>query len=777
MRDHARPPSSIAARLGGWSVRHRKTAIIGWLVFVIVASVAGAMAGQVNMKPYETGAGDSARAEKILADAGIQQPAAEMVIVHSRGPYGWRAAAGAVEAGVRATGRVDHVQAPLASKDGLDGLVRFDLTGDAESAPDRVQPVLDAVARVRAAHPEVTIGQFGDASSGKWLNDVLGSDFAQAEWTAVPLALGILLVAFGALLAALLPVGLALTAFVAANGLLALASHELHVFDTTSSVMLLMGLAVGVDYCLFYIRRERDERAAGLDKDAALRVAAATSGRSVLVSGLTVMLAMAGMFLSGLLLFKGFALATMLVVLIAMLGSVTVLPALLSLAGDKVEFGRIPFLNRRRTGGRTVGGRVSAVLLRPVLARPAVFAVLAAGVLLVLAAPAAGMRAEQLRLDQQMPKGAPMVGAYQQITAAFPGGPSPANVVVKATDIGSPRVRQAVADLRSEAARSGEFGSLVTVTTDARRNIAQIHVPLAGDGEGATSRHALTTLREKIVPATVGGVATAYVTGQLADSVDFTAQLRSDIVPVFLFVMIVTFVLMLVSFRSVAVAVTAILLNLLSVGAAYGVMVAVFQHGWGASLFGTAPAGAIESWLPLFVFVVLFGLSMDYHVFVVSRIREARDGGMAGRSHGGESSGMATRDAVAYGIRSSAGVVTSAAVIMVAIFAVFATLSMQDMKQMGVGLAVAVLLDATVVRAVLLPSAMALLGEANWWLPRWLEWLPRVSHGEAGAAGNARWPRHVARSGTLVRAAVPVHIPGAPEMTRRPPEARRSSEA
>ena len=760
MRDQTRPPSSIAARLGGWSVRHRRAAIVGWLVFVIVASVAGAMAGQVTMKPYETGAGDSARAEKILADAGIEQPAGEMVIVHSRDPGGWRAAADAVAAGVRATGRVEHVQAPLAAKDGRDGLVRFDLTGAAESAPDRVQPVLDAVARVRAAHPEVTVGQFGDASSGKWLNDVLGKDFAKAEWTAVPLALGILLVAFGAVLAALLPVGLALTAFVAANGLLAVASHELHVFDTTSSVMLLMGLAVGVDYCLFYIRRERDERAAGLDKDAALRVAAATSGRSVLVSGCTVMLAMAGMFLSGLLLFKGFALATMLVVLIAMLGSVTVLPALLSLAGDKVELGRIPILNRRRTGrtgraGRTdrasgrhhrtsTGGRVSAALLRPVLARPAISAVLAAGVLLVLAAPAVGMDAEQLRLDQQMPKGTPMVAAYQQITRAFPGGPAPAKVVVKAADIGSPRVRQAVADLRSEVARSTEFGSPVTVTTG--RNIAQLDVPLAGDGDDATSRHALTTLRERIVPATVGGVATAYVTGQLADSVDFTAQLGGDVVPVFAFVMVVTFLLMLVSFRSVAVAVTAIVLNLLSVAAAYGVMVAVFQHGWGAGLFGAEPAGAIESWLPLFVFVVLFGLSMDYHVFVVSRIREAHD------------RGLVTRDAVAYGIRSSAGVVTSAAVIMVAIFAVFATLSMQDMKQMGVGLAVAVLLDATVVRAVLLPSVMALLGEANWWLPRWLGRLPRVSHGEAGP-GNAPWPPHVVRSGTLVRAAVPVHIP------------------
>ncbi|MGI5232487.1 MMPL family transporter [Actinoallomurus sp. CA-142502] len=728
MRSHVRgrhaPPSSFAARIGGWSVRHRKTAIIGWLLFVIAASVIGGMAGQANMKPYENAAGDSARAQKILYDAGIKDPAGEMVIVHSRTPGAWRDAAKDVSAAVRATGLVGTVAPAVTSADGRDGLVRFTMTGDPETAADRVQPVLDAVGRVRAAHPEVTIGQFGDASGGKWLNDVLSKDFARAEWTGVPLAIGILLVAFGALLAALLPVGLALTAFVAANGVLAVASHALHLFDTTSSVMLLVGLAVGVDYCLFYIRRERDERAAGHDRQTALRIAAATSGRSVLISGLTVMLAMAGMFLSGLLLFNGFALATILVVFIAMLGSVTVLPALLSLLGDKVELGRIPFLGRRR-GRRATRGGVSAAVLRPVLARPAIFAVLAAVVMLVLAAPTLGMRTQQLGLDQEMPKGTPTLEAYQRISTAFPGGPAPAKVVLKAADIRSPEVRKAISALKSRTGHDGEFRAPATVTTHARQNVAEIAVPLAGDGRNATSRHALKTLREQIVPATVGAAGTAYVTGELADSVDFNDQLNADIVPVFVFVMIVTFVLMLISFRSLTVAITSILLNLLSVAAAYGVMVAVFQHGWGAGLFGTEPVGAIEGWMPLFVFVVLFGLSMDYHVFVVSRIREARD------------RGLRTPDAVAHGVRSSAGVVTSAAVIMVAVFAVFATLSMQDMKQMGVGLAVAVLLDATVVRAVLLPSVMALLGERNWYLPRWLGRLPQVSHGEEPAPPRA----------------------------------------
>src|SRR4051794_184327 len=483
---HGRARPSFAARLGGWSVRHRKTAVIGWLLFVIAASMIGAMAGQTTMKPYENGAGDSARAEKILADAGIQHPAGEMVILHSEQPGGWRDAAGAVAAGVRATGRIDHLQPALAAKDGRDGLVRFEMTGDADTAPDRVQPVLDAVARVEAAHPEVTIGQFGDASSGKWLNDILGKDFAQAEWTAVPLALGILLIAFGARLAALRRVGLALPAFIAANGLLAVASHSLHVFDTTSSVMLLMGLAVGVDYCLFYIRRERDERAAGHDKETALRIAAATSGRSVLVSGLTVMLAMAGMFLSGLLLFKGFALATIIVVLIAMMGSVTVLPALLSWLGDRIDAGRVPLLNRRDKRGKKESGRIAGKLLRPVLAKPKFFAAASVVVLLVLAAPALGMKTESLGLEKQFGSDSALSVAYRHINETFPGGPAPARVVVEADDTQAPAVREALAGFDK-------------VTVHRERNIAEIEVPLPG------GKAALSDLREDRLPAAFDG--------------------------------------------------------------------------------------------------------------------------------------------------------------------------------------------------------------------------------------------------------------------------------
>ncbi|WP_443050968.1 MMPL family transporter [Streptomyces sp. JV185] len=691
---------NLAARIGMWSAHHRKTAILGWLLFVVLATGIGGASGLVEMSDSENGAGDSARAEQILDDAGLGRPAGELVMVSAAKAGDWQGAARELSAVLGRTGEVADLAAPVPSEDGKEALITFDLKGDAATAPDRVQPVLDAVDGVRADHPDVTIHQFGEASAGKWLGDLLSEDFKKAEFTAVPLALGILLVAFGAVVAALLPVGLALTACLAAFGLLSLASHQLHLFQTTYSVMFLMGFAVGVDYCLFYLRRERDERAAGHDAETALRIAAATSGRAVLVSGLTVTVAMAGMFLSGLMLFKGFALATIIVVLVAVLGSVTVLPALLSWLGDRVEAGRLPFLGRRAGRRARTGGGIAGRVLRPVLSRPRTFAVASVVVLLALAAPAIGMKTEQLGLEKQFGSHSQLSVAYRQISENFPGGPDPARVVVKADDIQAPALRKALDGFEK-------------VTVHKAQNVAEIEVPLPH------GRNSLLELREERLPAAFDATgAQVYVTGETAGSVDFTEQLKRGIVPVFAFITAVTFLLMLFCFRSYVIAMTSIVLNLLSVAAAYGVMVAVFQHGWGASLIGSEGVGAIESWMPLFVLVVLFGLSMDYHVFVVSRIREARD------------RGLTTRAAIDEGVRKTAGAVTGAAVIMVAVFAVFGTLSMQDMQQMGVGLAVAVLLDATVVRMVLLPSVMALLGERNWRTPRALTRLPSLEHDE-----------------------------------------------
>jgi RND superfamily putative drug exporter len=416
-----------------------------------------------------------------------------------------------------------------------------------------------------------------------------------------------------------------------------------------------------------------------------------------------------------------------------MVGSVTVLPALLSLLGERVEKGRLPFLHpdKRRARGKRVrsaeeGSRFWSAVLRVVLAKPAVSLVVAAGTLLAIAAPALGMKTQQLTLDKEFGNSLPIVGTYNRVNDAFPGGSEPAEVVVKAHDINAADVRSALADFRTQAISSGASRGPVDIKVHAAQNVAFVYVPLVGGSDQDKAEKSLQLLRDKVRPDTLGKVdgVQAPITGQVAGSHDFSDQLLGSVAPVFAFVVVFAFLLMLLSFRSLTIAITSIVLNLLSVAAAYGILVAVFQHGWGASLVGAEGVGAIITWLPLFLFVILFGLSMDYHVFVVSRIREAR---LRGRD---------TKDAIRHGVVTTAGVVTSAAVIMVAVFAIFGTLSMQSMKQMGVGLAAAVLIDATIIRGVLLPAVMALLGERNWYLPKWLNRLPDFTHDESPEAAS-----------------------------------------
>ncbi|MCX5424524.1 MMPL family transporter [Streptomyces sp. NBC_00078] len=727
----------IAARAGGWSARHRWAAVGVWVLFVVLAMGLGSAAGRVELKDSDQLKGETHTAAKIVDDAGIDEPAGESVLIQAKGgglkatDAEFRAAVGAVIKAVDGTGKATNVRSPYTtqtiSKDGRSALVQFDMRGDAESASDRVQPVLKAVDGVQKDHETLRIGEIGSASMSKTVADAFGDDFKSAELSAVPVALGILLIAFGALVAALLPVALAITAIMATMGLMGIVSHIQPMTDTANSVMLLVGLAVGVDYCLFYLRREREERAAGRDAQTALRIAAATSGRAIVVSGITVCVAMAGMLLTGLATFEGMGLASLMVVAVAMVGSVTVLPALLSLLGERVEKGRIPFLRKamERRAARTGGeSRFWTAVLRGVLAKPLVSVLVAAGVLLAIAAPAVGMKTQNLTLDQELGDSLPIVQTYNRVNDAFPGGSEPAEVVVKAKDINAPEVKSALADFKARAVGSGASRGPVEIKLHDAQNIAYVYVPLVGGSDLDKAGASLEKLRDDVRPATLGKVdgVQAPITGQVAGSHDFNAQLGGAVVPVFAFVVIFAFLLMLLSFRSLTVAITSILLNLLSVGAAYGILVAVFQHGWGASLVGAEGVGAIITWLPLFLFVILFGLSMDYHVFVVSRIREAR---MRGRT---------TRDAIQHGVVTTAGVVTSAAVIMVAVFAIFGTLSMQSMKQMGVGLAAAVLIDATIIRGVLLPAVMALLGERNWYLPKWLHRLPDLTHDESPEA-------------------------------------------
>ncbi|MFD7466562.1 MMPL family transporter [Streptomyces tendae] len=735
MRNRETRVRGIAARAGGWSARHRWAAVGIWVLFVVLAMGLGSAAGRVDVKDSDQMGGETHTAARIVEEAGIDEPAGESVLVQAKSgdlkatDAEFRAAVGAVVTAVEETGKVTGITSPYdaktISKDGRSALVQFDMRGEADTAGERVEPVLKAVEGVQKEHGSLRIEEIGGASMMKTFDDAFGDDFKKAEYSAVPVALGILLVAFGALVAALVPVALAITAIIATMGLMGLVSHFQPMSETANSVMLLVGLAVGVDYCLFYLRREREERAAGRDAQTALRIAAATSGRAIVVSGVTVCVAMAGMLFTGIAEFEAMGLASLMVVAVAMVGSVTVLPALLSLLGERVEKGRVPFLRRRRpSGSASEGSRFWTAVLKRVLAKPLLAAVVAVGALLAVAAPALGMKTQNLTLDQEFGDSLPIVQTYNRVNEAFPGGSDPAEVVVKADDINAPEVRAALADFRERAISSGASRGPVDVTMHDEQNVALVYVPLVGGSDQDKAGESLDKLRDEVRPATLGKVdgVEAPITGQVAGNKDFNDQLVGSVLPVFAFVVVFAFLLMLLSFRSLTIALTSIVLNLLSVGAAYGILVAVFQHGWGASLVGAEGVGAIITWLPLFLFVILFGLSMDYHVFVVSRIREAR---LRGRS---------TRDAIQHGVVTTAGVVTSAAVIMVAVFAIFGTLSMQSMKQMGVGLAAAVLIDATIIRGVLLPAVMSLLGERNWYLPKWLHRLPDLTHDESPEA-------------------------------------------
>jgi RND superfamily putative drug exporter len=747
----------ISERMGAWSVRHRVLAVGGWVAFVAVAVTAGLMVGQRMLSDNQSGSGESERAQQMLSSAGFPDRAGEQVLIQSRtltvSDPRFKQAVGGVLHALREQPAVVQLRSPLTraghgqvSADGRSALVTFEVRGKSETADSRIAPVLDAVDRQARAHPGFFIGEEGDASANYQLNNTVGKDFQNAERLSIPVTLVILLFAFGALVAAGVPVVLAFTAVLATIGLQALVSHLVPSTSATQSVVLLIGMAVGVDYSLFYLQREREQRgltktsdraaikqakrgvrAARKTRDAAqvqsardalaaakatsaqhrreaLRVAAATSGRAVLVSGLTVMVAMAGMLLTGDKTFTSIGVGAMLVVFSTMIGSLTVLPAALALLGDRVDRGRIPLLHRLsgRAGGGVWGAVVSRVNRRPLLA-----AVVSASALAAMAIPALQLHVA-LPDFGSLPRSIPVVAAYDRVQQAFPGTPLPADVVVKAADVTDPAVRTQIHRLERRALASGQMSGPVHVLVNHDHTVAQVEIPLHGSGEDGRSLAALSELRGKLIPDTLGrlpGVETA-VTGETAGSADFTAEMRHAAPLVFAFVLGLAFLLLLITFRSVVIPAQAIVLNLLSVGAAYGMLVLIFQHGIGGSLVGLHGTAPITSWLPLFLFVVLFGLSMDYHVFIVSRIRELAMGGMP------------TRDAVTAGISATAGTVTSAAAVMVGVFSIFATLSTIDLKQVGVGLAIAVLIDATIVRGVLLPSVMTLAGDWNWYMPR-----------------------------------------------------------
>ena len=740
---------NLAERAGRWSAAHWKTATFAWLAFVAIAVVLGQVAGTVKLRDSEQATGESARAETALEASGFHRTASESVLVQSPrltvADPAFRDTLDRVVSTLRAMPQTRELRSPLGggergliSRDRHSALVQFDMRGAADTAGERVQPILDRVAALQRSAPGFVVAEFGDASARHELDKTMNHDFSHAEGLSLPVTFLVLLLAFGAFVAAGVPVLLAFSAVLGSLGVAAGLSHLVHAAEATSSVMLLMGMAVGVDYSLFYLKREREERRHAEPRQALVR-AAATSGRAVLVSGTTVLIAMAGMLFAGSAIFSSIGLGAMAVVLVSMVGSLTVLPALLSKLGDRVDRGVLavlaaaalrvvrplgqprallwlrdrPTLIHQLKGSRG-SSRLWSLVLRPVLRHPAIAVALAAGGLIVMATPVLNIHTK-LPSFSDLPRSVAIVRSYEKIQRAFPGAQAPAVIIARASDVTSGPSREAIGALEREALATGRMSGPIHIALNSDHTAAQIEIPLAGNGTDNTSVAALDTLRDQVLPATLGRAGMSYaVTGETAGTHDFNQTMRQHWPLVFAFVLGLAFLLLLITFRSLVIPLTAIALNLLSVGAAYGALVWVFQDGNLEGVLKFHSNGAVVTWLPLFLFAVLFGLSMDYHVFIVSRIKELVD------------RGTPTEEAVSRGIAATAGTVSAAAAVMVAVFAIFATLSTLEIKQMGVGLAVAVLIDATVIRGVLLPASMKLLGRWNWYLPRWLQWLPRL---------------------------------------------------
>jgi putative drug exporter of the RND superfamily len=741
---------NLATRAARWSATHWKTAVAVWVAFVAVAIGVGTTVGTEMLSAAEHNAtGETARAEQILAGAGFETPAAESVLVRSSTLTStdavFRATVQHVMTKLRTMPQVTNLRTGAAgqvSKDRRAQLIAFDMKGDLDTAEERVQPLLDAVAGLEAASPGFTIAECF-ASAARELSKTVDQDFAKAEKLSLPVTFLVLLIAFGAFVAAGIPVLLAFSAVLGSVGLLAISSHVFEVSVATQSVILLMGMAVGVDYSLFYLKRVREERAAGHEGHDALFRAAATSGQAVLISGVTVLIAMAGLMFTGTKVFTSIGIGAMLVVFTSLVGSLTVLPALLGKLGDRTDRGvrhvvaagvlrllrpletqpswlvwlkEKPTLLQRAKGDRQES-RVWGFVIGKSMRYPALAVGISTLVLVVLALPALGLKTKQAGFSD-LPKSLSIVQTFDAIQTSFPGSTDPASLVVKADDVTTPQFVNAYAEFKKRALATGVIHEPIRVSVNDAKTVARVDFPLAGEGQDAMSIKALETLRTQVIPpvlATLPVGTEQGVTGATATNVDFNETISSRATIVFAFVLGFAFLLLLVTFRSIVIPIKAIILNLLSVAAAYGVLVWIFQHGHLEGLLDFNSSGAVVSWLPLFLFTVLFGLSMDYHVFILSRIKELVDGGVP------------NDEAVERGIRSTASTVTSAAAVMIAVFAIFASLRALDIKQLGVGLAVAVFLDATLIRGVLLPATMKLLGDWNWYLPRWLEWMPRLA--------------------------------------------------
>lgn len=702
------PVTRLAESSARWSARHPWRAVGAWLVLVGVGIGLLMTVPTVSAEGADYWRGESGRASELTAAAGLELPSSESVLITGDPDEGPAMEAAAVEVAERmaAVEGVTAVSEAAPNHDGTALLVTVELA-DTDVDVARLQA---ATAEVAAEHPQLGISQAGDHSIDEAIWELVADDLRRAEVTSIPVTLVLMLVAFGALIAAGIPVLLAIGSVAASIGIIAPLSHLWPAEQTVTSMIVLIGMAVGVDYSLFFLKRQREEREGGRGTVDAVEVAAATSGHSILVSGGAVIASMSGLFLLQDVTFNSLAVSAILVVGVAVVGSITVLPAVLVLLGDRVNRPRVPFLWRfNRRIGR---GGISRRVLGPVVRHPAIAAVLALTFLAALAAPTLGMKVSASGLES-LPKSIAEVQTFEQISAKYPGQMRTVDVVATGDDESA--LVRGLSELEAAAAESGL--GLEALPGESLRMAENGHTGVLTMGidhseDSAEGDRAIRELRE-LVANHLGEVADEHAVGGGAGASYDWIHVLNDRMPIVIgFIVLLTLLIMGITFRSAPIAVLTAVLNLLSVGVAFGVMTLVFQHGWGSGALDFTAPGYLIEWLPLFVMVVLVGLSMDYHVFVLSRVAEHVRSGLP--------SGIAVRR----GIADTAGVVTSAAAVMVAVFSIFAMLSMLEMKMMGVGLAVAILVDATVIRLVALPALLTLLGDRAW--PR----RPLEPHGE-----------------------------------------------
>lgn len=611
----------------------------------------------------------------------------------------------------------------LVSADRDTTILPVTLAYDESDASDEVGPFMGLIEEATESQPGFEVLTAGNASINHTSNEISESDLQTGEMIGIPIALLILLLVFGAVLAAGVPLVLAIVSIVIATGIAALIGQAFELNLLVVNFITMIGLAVGIDYTLFIVHRYREELSKGLDKHDAIAKAGATSSRAVLFSGGTVVVGLLGMMIVPSNIYRSLSTGAVVVAVVAVLAALTLLPAILSLMGDKINALKLPFVGKGEEGSGGFWGATARLVMR----YPVVAAVASVTILVAATIPFFSIN-DGLPGVSTFPEDSEPYRAYAILTEDFSAGLiSPAEIVIDAPNVNDPAIQAAADDLIATLNGDPMF-SEITREVNEEGDLEVISALIAADPFSAPAYDAIAQLRDGYVPAAFDGVdANVLVGGQSATADDLFSTLDTYTPIVFAFVLGLSFILLLVVFRSIVVPIKALAMNLLSVGATYGILVLVFQEGIGNEILGFRQTDEIASWLPLFLFAVLFGLSMDYHVFLLSRIRENFD-----------RTGNNT-ESVAFGVRNTAGIITGAAAIMVAVFSGFAMGQLVDLQQTGFGLALAVFLDATLIRTVLVPASMALLGKWNWYLPSWLEWLPdvRVEGGGDEAAPTA----------------------------------------